>query len=82
MIQIIVTINKYINNIVNKHYGRKSVPQATITINAPAKFTSKDFDVENMVSKPTWKQILLELIDKKIDPWDVVVKLCQECLKR
>ncbi|MEK6981472.1 MAG: segregation/condensation protein A [Candidatus Micrarchaeota archaeon] len=61
------------------------VPQATITINAPAQNSHpKDFDVENMVSKPTWKQILLELIDKKkIDPWDVnIVKLCQEYLKK
>ncbi|MFH1222145.1 MAG: segregation/condensation protein A [Candidatus Micrarchaeota archaeon] len=36
--------------------------------------------LERMVVKPTWKQILLELIDQdKIDPWDVdIVKLADE----
>lgn len=39
---------------------------------------------ERMVVKPTWKEILLELIaQNKIDPWDVdIVKLADEFLKR
>lgn len=62
-----------------------SIFQSGIAITASAKAThSNDFDVENIVSKAAWKQILLELIDKKkIDPWDVdIVKLCQEYLKK
>jgi segregation and condensation protein A len=33
---------------------------------------ASSFDIDNMVSKPSWKTILLELIDsKKIDPWNI-----------
>jgi segregation and condensation protein A len=33
---------------------------------------ASSFDINNMVSKPSWKTILLELIDtKKLDPWNI-----------
>ncbi len=37
---------------------------------------TSQFDIHSMVEKPTWKQMLLELIDQnKIDPWDVDIAL-------
>ena len=37
---------------------------------------ASQFDIHSMVEKPTWKQLLLELIDQnKIDPWDVDIAL-------
>ena len=37
---------------------------------------TSQFDIHSMVEKPTWKQILLELIDQnKIDPWDVDIAI-------
>lgn len=33
---------------------------------------ASQFDIQSIVDKPTWKQMLLELIDRnRIDPWDV-----------
>lgn len=42
------------------------------------------FNIESMVQKPTWKQILLELIDsKKVDPWNVdIVEIADAFLKK
>ncbi len=37
---------------------------------------TSQFDIHSMVDKPTWKEMLLELIDQnRIDPWDVDIVL-------
>ncbi len=37
---------------------------------------ASQFDIHSIVEKPTWKQMLLELIDRnKIDPWDIDIAL-------
>ncbi len=37
---------------------------------------ASQFDIHSIVDKPTWKQMLLELIDgNRIDPWDVDIVL-------
>ena len=37
---------------------------------------ASQFDIHSIVEKPTWKQMLLELIDRnRIDPWDVDIGL-------
>lgn len=37
------------------------------------------FNIESMVEKPAWKQILMELIDQsRIDPWDVDIILISD----
>ncbi len=37
---------------------------------------ASQFDIHSMVEKPTWKEMLLDLIDQnKIDPWDVDIVL-------
>jgi len=43
-----------------------------------------EFNIESIVSKPTWKDILLELIDsEKIDPWNIdIVELSNGFLKK
>jgi len=42
------------------------------------------FDIDKMVSRPSWKIILLELIDtKKIDPWNIdIIEISDAFMKR
>ena len=42
------------------------------------------FSLESIVSKPTWKEILLELIDtKRLDPWNVnIVQIADDYMKK
>jgi len=40
---------------------------------------TSQFDIQSMVEKPTWKELLLELIDQnRIDPWDVDIVLISD----
>jgi len=45
---------------------------------------ASSFDINSMVSKPSWKTILLELIDnKKIDPWNIdIIEISDAFMKR
>jgi len=44
---------------------------------------ASQFDIHSMVEKPTWKQMLLELIDQnKIDPWDVDIVLISDAFMK
>jgi segregation and condensation protein A len=44
---------------------------------------ASQFDIHSMVEKPTWKQMLMELIDQnKIDPWDVDIALIADAFMK
>ena len=45
---------------------------------------TSSLDIDRMVAKPSWKTILLELIDsKKLDPWNIdIVEIADAFLKR
>jgi len=44
---------------------------------------TSQFDIHSMVEKPTWKQMLLELIDQnRIDPWDVDIAVIADAFMK